>query len=265
MHEKLIEYIDQINFQFREPATSIFATLPAVVNDINNQQTERAVDSLQKVYRDSYKILRGINNMSIAAKLLGDHNFECELIDFSELVKNLFENSKRILPADVKTELDIAPNCFVKGNSMLLTMGLLNILLNSVEYKQEGEARVYLSLKREQDRCVLVYKDNSLGMKPHIAQQAFNAFFTSDPYADMEPSNNMGVGLFIAEQAVKNAGGTILLQTEFSQGVNYIISIPDRTSDSGDVLKSTPADMLLNKYSEVFIQLSKYCNLPDLK
>ena len=46
MHEKLLEYIDMINVQFREPATNIFASLPLLVNNINNQDTEKAMENL---------------------------------------------------------------------------------------------------------------------------------------------------------------------------------------------------------------------------
>ncbi len=264
MHEKLIEYIDLINIQFREPATGIFASLPMLVNNINNQHTEKAIENLHGVCKNTYAILKGINNISVAAKFMGNYQFSENIIDFSELVTNVFTSSKMVLPGYLKTHLDIADGCYIKGNNMLLTVGLLNLLLNSLDYRKEDNVEVSVSLKKENGRCILVYRDNSIGIKPHIAQDIFNPFFTANPFDDGEHSSNMGIGLYIAQQAIKHAGGTILLQTEFSEGVSYIISIPDKTADGENILRSRSSELLLNRYSDVFIQLCEYCNLPDL-
>ncbi|MBE6878466.1 MAG: HAMP domain-containing histidine kinase [Ruminococcaceae bacterium] len=264
MHEKLIEYIDLINIQFREPATGIFASLPMLVNNINNQNTEKAIENLHGVYKNTYAILKGINNISVAAKFLGNYQFTKNTISFSELVNNVFSGSKIVLPGYLKINLDVEEGCFVEGNSMLLTVALLNLLLNSFDYRQGDNVQVHVSLKKENGRCVLVYRDNSIGIKPHIAQEIFNPFFTVNPFDDGEQNGNMGIGLYIAQQAIKHAGGTILLQTEFSEGVSYLISIPDHMVYDDNILRSSSSEMLLNRYSDIFIQLCEYCSLPDL-
>lgn len=264
LHGKLIEYIDLINVQFREPATGIFASLPLLANNINNSNTERAMENLNNVYQNTYMILRGINNMSLTAKLMDGRQFSREIIDFSQLVKSVFSGSEMISPSYFSADIEADNECYICGSKALITTGLLNILLNSFDYRREDDVKISVQLKREKGRCVLIYKDNSIGIKPEIAEDIFKPFFTANPYCEGEPGMKMGVGLYIAQQAVKHAGGTMLMQTEFSEGVSYIISIPDCITDENLVMKSSTGEFLLNRYSDVFIQLCEYCNLPDL-
>ena len=264
IHEKLIEYIDLINIQFREPASGIFASLPLIANNISNNNAEKALDNLYYVHQNTYMILRSINNMSVTAKLMGGKTFSREVIDFSNMVKSIYSASDMILPGYFKADTEIDDGCYIYGNNALLSVGLLNILLNSFDYRQDDDVKISVQLKREKGRSVLIYKDNSIGIKPEIAEAVFNPFFTANPYCDGESGMKMGVGLYIAQQAVKHAGGTMLLQTEFSEGVCYVISIPDSITACDNVLKSSTKDYLLNRYSDVFVQLAEYCNLPDL-
>ena len=265
MQDKLIEYIDLINVQLREPATGIFASLPATVNNVNNNNTEKAIENLHGIYKNTYRILKGINNISLSAKLMENYDFSKETINFSELVTNVFTSSKMVLPGYLKINMDIEEGCIVSGNSSMLTVGLLNILLNSMDYRREDNVTVDISLKDENGKSVLIYRDNSLGIKPELVQDIFKPFFTGDPYADGEIASRMGLGLYIAKKAIEFAGGTILLNTEFSDGVKYIISIPDKISGEENILRSSSTEFLLNRYSNLFIQLCEYCNLPDLQ
>lgn len=264
LQDKFVDYIDRINFQLREPATNIFASLPLLAENINSQDTEKAIETLQSVYQKTYQIIKSVNNMSIGSKLLADREFLKEPVDFSGLVKGAFEGSKLVLPEYYKLSIEVETGCIVEGNAKLLTQAIFNLLVNSFDYRKEDNVQVSVSLKSVNNKCVLTYRDNSVGIKPELAQEVFKPYFAKNPYNDGEPCEKMGLGLYIAQQAVKHAGGTIFLQTEFSEGVNIVISIPEFDAAGTKVMKSSAKDFMLNKYSEMFIQLCEYCILPDL-
>ena len=81
----------------------------------------------------------------------------------------------------------------------------------------------------------------------------------------MEFHEKMGIGLYIARQAAMHAGGTIILRTEFDEGVKYIISLPLSDVQQTPALKSSTREFMLNKYSDMYVQLCDYCILPDLQ
>ena len=261
----VIDYIDIVNFQLREPVTNIFALLPLLAENINTYDTEKAMDALYSIYEKSYSLMKSVNNMSVAAKLLGGREFKKENIDFSSLVKSVFESSKMVLPDWFSLDADIENGCNVKGNNKLLTLMIFNILLNSFDYRREDDVQVTVKLKISDRNCVITYCDNSLGIKPEIAGEIFNPYFSKNPYNNMEFHEKMGLGLYIAQQAVQHAGGTIFMQTEFSEGVKYIISIPLSDEEDTGAVKSSAREFMLNKYSEMYVQLCDYCTLPDLQ
>ena len=261
--EKFVEYIDLINYQLREPVTNIFALLPLMAENISNCEAEKALNNLNAVYRRTYSVIKCVNNLSVVSKLKSGYEYQKEIIDFSQLVKNVYQSANMVLPDYFSVKLNIADGCIVEGSNSLLTLALFNMLNNSLEYKKE-DVQVSVTLKKEDARCVFTYRDNSKGIKPEIVTKVFEPFFSADPYNDGEITNKLGIGLYITKQAILQTGGTILMQSEFGQGVNIVISIPLTKCETTNVTKSKSGDFVLNKYSEMFVQLCEFCQLPDL-
>ncbi len=263
--DSVIDYIDIVNFQLREPVTNIFASLPLLAENINTYNTEKAMDTLYSIYEKSYSLMKSVNNMSVAAKLLAGKEFQKETIDFSSLIRSSFEGAQMILPAYLNLDMDIEDGCIVKGSRKLISLMLFNILLNSFDYRREDDVKVSLKLKVTDKNCVFTYCDNSIGIKPEISEKIFDPYFSKNPYNNMEFHEKMGLGLYIARQAAVHAGGTILLQTEFDKGVKYVISIPLSDVHQLSAVRSSTREFMLNKYSDMYVQLCDYCILPDLQ
>ncbi|MBE6895087.1 MAG: HAMP domain-containing histidine kinase [Ruminococcaceae bacterium] len=261
--EIFIEYIDTVNHQLREPVSNIFASLPIMAENISNNNTEAALENLNAVYRRTYSVIKCVNNLSVVSKLQSGYEYNKEIIDFSQLVKNVFQSSQMVLPQYFSLDCKADDGCIVRGSQTLLGIALFNLLLNSLDYRQEDVA-VKVTLKKENNKCVLTYRDNSKGIRPEIIGSVFQPFYSADPYNDGEITNKFGLGLYIAKQAAEHAGGTILMQSEFGKGVNIVISVPQCSECETSVLKSRAADFVLNKYSDMYVQLCEYCVLPDL-
>lgn len=257
----IAEYMDIVNFQLREPAANIFASLPLLAENINNNKTESAMNNLQNIYRKTYMILKSVNNMSVASRFISKKEFSKDLIDLSYLVKNSLQQCQMILPPYCKIDMDIDNFCCVSCNESVMAQGLFNLILNSIDYRKDDDVQINITLKNMKNRAVIEYTDNSVGIKPELIQDVFKPYFSKNPYDDGELSDCMGLGLFILKSAVEHAGGNILLTSQFGEGVKYIISIP---FSCDGILKSKPQNYMLNRYSDMFVQLCKYCSLPDL-
>ena len=261
--KRFVEYIDVMNYQLREPVANIFASLPILADNINKSSTEASMENANAIYKRAYSIMKCVDNLSMVSRLQSGYKYSKEILDFSQLVKNLFSSAQVVLPEYVFLEYEVSDNCVIEGSKYLLSVAILNILLNSLEYCQE-DVYVSVKLKKEEKKCVLTYRDNSKGIKPEIIENVFEIFYSKDPYNDGEITNKMGLGLYIAQQAVSHAGGTIFIESEFGKGVNVIVSLPLCEESSELVFKSRTKDFVLNKYSELYVQLCGFCELPDL-
>ena len=252
-----------INYQMREPVSSIFALLPVITDNINRGDSDKAIMYMDGIHSKSYKLLRNITNISIAEKIMDNTDFHTEKINLSSLLNSLV-TSVMTVEKNVEIDCETEDNIIISGNLNLITNGILNLFANSFDYRQDGKTHIRIRLSARNKTAVFTYSDDSKGIKEEFQPYVFSPYFSKDPYADGEADPSLGLGLFIAKTAFTHAGAALLLSSEFGKGVKYSASFPVCESD-GSVLKSTATDFLLNRYSEVFVQLCDSCRLPSLR
>ncbi|MBR4036061.1 MAG: HAMP domain-containing histidine kinase [Oscillospiraceae bacterium] len=252
-----------VHYQMREPITGIFALMPVLTDNINKGDSVKAISTVEKINRQSYKLLKNVTNMTLVSKIMSGNLPEAAVLNLSSLVDNLAVSVKTVeknVDISVFTDKDI----FVNGNMQLLTTGILNLISNSINFCSEEQIKIEIKLTKEKDRAIFSYSDNSKGIKDEYLQQVFKPYFSKDPFADGESDPSMGLGLFITKSAFEQTGGRIMLTSSFGNGVKYNISIP-LVKDTDIVIESSATDFLLNRYSELFVQLCESCLLPELK
>ncbi|MBR5520942.1 MAG: HAMP domain-containing histidine kinase [Oscillospiraceae bacterium] len=252
-----------VSYQMREPISSIFALLPIVTDSINNNDSDKAIKYLDNIYSKSYKLLRNVTNISLASKIIDGNAFKAEPVDLSSLMNSIVTSVKTV-ESNVTITTDIEEDITVTANVNLLTTGILNLFANSFDYRQCDDLQIKLTLKIKDKKAVFTYSDNSKGIKEEILSDVFRPYFSKDPYIDGEADPSLGLGLFIAKTAFNHAGAGLLLTSKFGEGVKYTASFP-LNNEYVHAFRSSATDLLLNRYSDVFIQLCDSCNLPGLK
>ena len=252
-----------VHYQMREPISSIFAMLPLLAVSINKGDAAKAFSNLDVVNRQSYKLLKNVNNVSLASKIMSGKLPEKEYVDFSQLIESVATSVKAV-ERNVDIATDIDDGICLHINRSFITNGLLNLISNSINFTADSKIDISIGLKRTDNGAVFTYSDNSKGIQGEILPYVFTPYFSKDPFNDGQADPSMGLGLFITKTAFEQAGGKILLTSVFGKGVKYSISLPE-CQPGGDMLESSATDFLLNRYSELFIQLSDSCILPSLK
>ncbi len=252
-----------VDYQMREPITSLFALMPVLTDNINKGDGPKAFMNLEQINRQSYKLLKNVTNMSVVSRIMGGNIFEKDTVNLSSLVESL---SSAVVAVEKNTAVhtEVEKNIFIRGNTQLLTNGILNLISNSINFRSDENVNIEIKLKKEGNNAVLSYKDNSKGIKDEYLTQVFRPYFSKDPYADGESDPSLGLGLYIAKAAFEQAGGKVMLTSSFGNGVRYSVSIP-LENDIDNVLENSSTDFLLNRYSELFVQLCDSCRLPELK
>ncbi|MBQ3009210.1 MAG: HAMP domain-containing histidine kinase [Oscillospiraceae bacterium] len=259
-------YVDkqnQISYQMREPISSIFAILPAVADNINNDKPDKAISYLDEVYIKSYKLLRNVTNITLANKIINNSIVRKETINLSSLITSITESVKTV-KRNITINCETEPGIMISGNRSLLTNGILNLFSNSFVYCTDEPVEINIRLSVKNKNAVFTYSDNSKGIKEEFQQMVFRPFFSKDPYGDNSSDPELGLGLFITKSAFECSGGNLLLTSTFGEGVKYTASLPLCSADT-IIMESSSTDFLLNRYSEVFVQLCDSCTLPSLK
>lgn len=92
-----------------------------------------------------------------------------------------------------------------------LSLHILDIAENAVMAKAK---RIAISIIEEskKNRLVIMIEDDGMGMDEEVSQKAMDPFFTT------RSSRKVGLGLSLLEQATREAGGRLYIESELGKG-----------------------------------------------
>lgn len=123
----------------------------------------------------------------------------------------------------------------VRSDALRLRQILGNLILNAIQYTDEGE--VVVSLEAAQDELSLAVSDTGPGLSPADIDGLFDAFTRVDGISDQK--KGAGLGLMIATHLAELLGGSIAVDSEPGVGAEF------RLRFAPDVLvqAAPPADL----------------------
>ena len=123
---------------------------------------------------------------------------------------------------------------FVRGDAGKLSQILLNLIGNGLKFTEQGHVALTIDKAGEvTDGEVILHfeiEDTGPGI-PHAEQQRlFEPFYQVDPRSSRRHGGT-GLGLAISSALVRNAGGTIELETSES-GAAFRVSLPGASDEA---------------------------------
>lgn len=105
-----------------------------------------------------------------------------------------------------------------------LRVCLINILENSFDACRVNGAdknrNVSFEVRADGENILFEVADNGIGMDRETREKAFTLFFSS------KGTEGTGLGLYVANQIVRQQGGTIQLESEQGKGSKFILTFP---------------------------------------
>jgi signal transduction histidine kinase len=149
-------------------------------------------------------------------------------VDVNQIVANVERMVVRVLPQRVSLQIRLGEATAVLVDSGNMEQILLNLIVNARDaIEAEGVVSVATRVvpgASQEDQVELTVQDTGSGMPPEVARRVFEPFFTTK-----EPGQGTGLGLATAFALVKQAGGTIDVESEVGQGTRFTIQLPVHT------------------------------------
>ena len=141
----------------------------------------------------------------------------------SELIDEIMELSmprwKGMGHGAVTFEYEIDPTLTILGNRKKIREILINILMNAVEAEIEKGGAIEISAKQENSQIVISVKDHGEGIPASNLEKIFDPLFTTK-------INGTGLGLYIANEFIKEYHGKIELDSATGAGTTVNIYLP---------------------------------------
>lgn len=141
-----------------------------------------------------------------------------EITDVEQLVREIVE---AIVPASFIVETHQLP-VFVT-DKLKLEQVFTNLINNAVKYTTDAKGRITISCKEKLGYYEFCVKDNGIGIAPEYHQKVFEIFQT---LRDKNEKESTGIGLAIVKKIIDDQHGTIKINSELGQGLEFIFTWP---------------------------------------
>ena len=126
---------------------------------------------------------------------------------------------------DVNFEMKIEPeaeNVSVMTNNDSAVRALSLILDNACKFTAKSDdKKVRLCVKATPDTVEMIVEDSGIGVPPEEAEHIFEEFVQLDEFYE-----GTGIGLTIARSLARRMGGDVTLDTSYTPGARFILSLP---------------------------------------
>jgi signal transduction histidine kinase len=136
--------------------------------------------------------------------------------------------------AEVVRPADPLPR--VAGDPTLLAMLWQNLIGNAVKFRREGVApRIVIESQPEDGQWLITMSDNGIGIAPEFIDKVFIIF---QRLHGRDVYGGTGIGLALCKKIVEHHGGTIWIDTSYTDGTRFRFTLPKPKPVA--VLEGTP-------------------------
>ncbi len=227
-------FFSTMSHEIRTPINTIIGLNELILReDISNE-----VASYAENIKGASKMLLTLINDILDMSKIESGNMQIVPADYnlgtmlSDIVNMIWVRAKeKGLEFHVNVDENIPSQLY--GDEVRLKQVLVNVLNNAVKYTSEGSVTLSIQCEKKDNNCVnIIYSvtDTGIGIKKESMPYLFNAFKRVD-----EESNKFiegtGLGLSISKQLIDLMGGTIKVNSIYTKGSTFVITVPQGVSD----------------------------------
>ncbi|GHU01080.1 hypothetical protein FACS1894147_00270 [Spirochaetia bacterium] len=221
------ELLAGISHDLRTPLTSIKAYLEGI---------ETGVASTEEKRRSYFNIIKNktgdlehiINQLFLFSKLdIGEYPVTMQKIDLGHTLSDMLneltdEYGRRGLAI---TQGQNVENVFVNADYLQLRNVIINILENSVKYKNTETGVLAVNCSAVDNAAVITLTDKGPGVPREDLDKLFDVFYRADPSRNSEKKGS-GLGLAIADKTIRRMGGAIHAELPDAGGLSIVMRLP---------------------------------------
>jgi two-component system sensor histidine kinase CpxA len=225
--------LGDISHELRSP----LARLNVALELARQRSGVEATSALERIQREAEILNEMIGQLLALTRLeSGAEEIQKTQFDLESLVREVVKDADFEARARNRSvKLNVSEPAVIEGIPNLIRRAIENVVRNALHYTAEGtEVEIKLVTesqatsvadKPNNDHVVIIVRDHGPGVPDEALSEIFRPFYRVDEARDRE-AGGVGLGLAIAERAVRLHGGTVIAKNQPSCGLVVTIRIP---------------------------------------
>lgn len=216
------EFTSNVSHELKTPLTSISGFAEVLSTGICTNKDD-IVHFGTLIRKEALRLLQMIEEIMHLARIEdGKRQIKMEEVDLCELIQEIVEFMEPVL-----MEKKVTIHCTLDDSTILGDCGLcreliMNLLDNAVKYNRPG-GHVYVTVRHEGHRVILVVRDTGIGIPEDKQKRVFERFYRADS-SRSQKIKGTGLGLAIVKHIVEQHHGTIALTSKENEGTEITIT-----------------------------------------
>ena len=224
---KLI-FLSSMSHELRTPMNAIMGFTQILQIDKDKNLTNDQKQNLKEIMSASERLLSVVDDILALTDLeSGGTTSTNSVINVNDIINEVmplvFKSAKdKDIAITVSDDVDLIE---VKGDPSLLRKTLYNLLVNAIEYNNQG-GNIYITFGKDKGRVSINIADTGKGINTEDIDKLFK------PFTRLDTRNNVtgvGIGLSLSKRMIDIMGGTI--HAESSPGIGSCFTITLQEAD----------------------------------
>lgn len=206
--------------ELRTPVSVIAAQCEYTLE--RTRSNEEYEEALQTIQRQGRKMSRLINDMLDITRLENRaDSYIQEAVDLTQLVTSVCADMALIQERGITLGWEVQENIIYKGNPVLLTRLLTNLVSNAYRYGKE-QGHIQVTLRRKEKEIEFAVSDDGIGIAIEEQQKIFRRFYQAD---QSRSNSGTGLGLSMVYEIAQIHGGEIDVESTLGQGSTFVFRL----------------------------------------
>ncbi|OCA99875.1 sensor histidine kinase [Clostridium beijerinckii] len=222
------DFILNISHDLRSPLNIILSVLQCYKDDYKDiKKYGKCQDHMEVIKRNSYKILKLVNNLIDTTKLEKNHySIKRENLDVINLIEwNISSIDKYAKQKEISLVFDTnVEECIMAVDPEAIDRIIMNLISNAIKFSPKG-SNIYINAWKSINQLTISVRDEGIGIPKEEQNTIFNRFVQSSRNKKSENSGS-GIGLDLVRYLTQAHNGSIELKSEENSGCEFIIKLP---------------------------------------
>lgn len=219
---------------------------------------KKIIEYIHIIKRNSYKMLRLINNLIDTTKLENNyyvlHKKNVDIVSMVEFTVSCVD--KYAKQKDIQLIFDTnEEECIMGVDPEAIDRIIMNLLSNAIKFSHSN-TNIYIDIFVLNNEVKISIKDEGPGIATEYQEKIFNRFYQMEHDRNKDVIGS-GIGLDLVHYLVKSMDGEIILNSQEGKGAEFVIILPikivkEEESHCLNDEKSNKIQMLEVEFSDIY-------------